>query len=752
MKEAQEKSKSPHRSNGLGSGSFFSPSSVQSKLNENLPGDKFEKEADQVADKVVLGLAISSQESYPLIHKTEKNIQNQSQNNQLSDQRPSLIQTKCDTCEMENHENAEEEKILRKPLPHIFLKGESNAENAGSTQNSNRKNSDSTITSPEITKQLFSSKGGGEPLSKNTLSEMAQGFGKDFSNVRIHTDPAASTMNKNLGAKAFTYGTDIYFNSGKFDPQSQDGKKLLAHELTHVVQQDGLPVYKIMRKVDEAGVEAEYNTWADEKKQPKDKTHSDFPLAVWDFIRPQIVDMAMKPLPKPPASDKSALEKWNDNFSKAEIISRWLFTLKSTTKDADLQSDADTKGYYILDSLAKAGFVSKAIAQSGYLEPSKRTLVYETILKNPSIVSASELETIVTFQCNGVADPDSVPIVQTFTDKKDSPLKKLNDDQTKSIFKVLITKYGSHDTIIDAVAEVLMFNPTIRNSVSDAFMSGTIGTPDTMFKVLKHKYFLEPKYGATLLSALKPADKTNEEYDEKRMKDDMPWVYSYKQKYYVKFLIDLAKDQGIQIPPPKTMTFTGLKAWLEANTEKIGNAADKKYPSNPESIFEIYENIADIFFYHIPHDRDAVPHLEGKISHLMEGEPSKKRFEADCDVFATYAMRLFSNAGFDSIGYIAFVPEGPDAHRAAHVAALIRKDGKYSIINNKGILDTGISETTAGTKKTDAMKKLRKLAFEDAYGRPFPTHLKIYYADSEAKGKMSQLFRNQDSSLERTDL
>ncbi|WP_373496452.1 DUF4157 domain-containing protein [Aquiflexum sp.] len=751
MKKVQEKSKSPLRSNDLGSGSFFSPTSDQSKLKVNHSTDNYEKEADQVADKVVQGLASLSQETFSAI-KTENNNQNQSKNNQLSAHRPSLNQTKCDTCEMENKELGDKEKILRKPLPQIFLKAADNAKNLGTSPMSRRKNSDSTAASLNINTPLFSSKGNGVPLSKNIRSEMEQGFGVDFSNVRIHADPTAANMSKHLGAKAFTHGSDIYFNSGKFDSQSQDGKKLLAHELTHVVQQSGMPTGKIMRKVDEASVEAEYNTWADDNKQPKDKTHADFPWAVWDFIRPQIVDMAMEPLPKPPASDKAALEKWNDNFSKAEIISRWLFTLKSTTKDVDLQKEADSKGFYILDSLAKAGFVSKAIAQSGYLEPSNRTLVYDTILKNPSLVSASEFETIVTFQCNGVADPASVPIVQTFTDKNDSLLKKLNADQTKAIFKVLVTKYGSHDTIIDAIAEVLMFNPSIRNSVSDALMSGTIGTPDIMFKVLKHKYFIEPKYGATLLGALKPAGMTSEDYDEKRMKDDMPWVYTYKQKYYVQFLIDLANDQGIKIPAPKTMTFTGLKAWLETNTENIGNAANKKYPSDPESIFEIYKNIADIFFYHVPHDRDAVPHLEGKISHLKEGEPSKKRFEADCDVFATYAMRLFSNAGFDPIGYIAFVPEGADAHRAAHVAALIRKDGKYSIINNKGILDTGISESSADEKKTDAMKKLRKLAFEDTYGRPFPTELKIYYADSEAKGKMPQLFRNQDSSLERTDL
>ncbi|GAA0879196.1 hypothetical protein GCM10009119_21640 [Algoriphagus jejuensis] len=581
---------------------------------------------------------------------------------------------------------------------------------------------------------------------------MERSFGSDFSEVRIHTDTYATDLSKRLNAKAFTHGSDIYFNSEKFETQTQGGKKLLAHELTHVIQQSGRASNTIMRAVDNASVEAEFNKWADDNKKTKDRTHADFPWAVWDFIRPQIVDDTMSPLPKPAASDKAALQKWNDNFAKAEFISRWLFTLKSTTKDDNIKSDADSKAYYILDSLAKAGFVSKAIAQSGYLEDSTRTLVYDTVLSKPASISASEFETIVNFQCKGAADPASVPIVQLLTNGNDSPLKHLKDDRTKAIFKVLIAKFGNHDTIIEAIAEVLMFNPAVRNSVSDALMDSSIGNPEILFKVLKHPYFIEPGYGASVLANLIPKDMPSEKYGEKRMTDDMPWVYTYKQKYYVQFLIDLAKSQSITIDKPSSMNFAGLKTWLESNTEKIGDAASKKYPADPNSIFEMYRNIADIFFFHIPHDRDAVPDLEGKISHLKAGQPSNKRFEADCDVFATYAMRLFSGAGFDAIGYIAFVPEGVDASRAAHVAALIRKDGNYSVINNKGILNTGISESTADSKKPDALKKLRKLSFEDAYGIPLPTEMKIFYADAEAKGKMPKLFKNQDSSLERTDL
>jgi len=592
----------------------------------------------------------------------------------------------------------------------------------------------------------------GKPLDQDSRAFMESRFQHDFGRVRIHDDAQAAASARSINALAYTSGERIAFAAGQYDAHSESGKRLLAHELDHVVQQKGIGSKIIQRTVDDAQVEKEFNDWADANKRVKDRTSQDFPWAVWDFVRPKIVDSnTMDPLPKPKDAKKAA--EWQDNFDRAEIIARWLFNIKSTTKDDTLKGDADTKAHFILTALAQAGFVSKAIAQSGYLSPDNRKSLYGTILKNPDSASASELETIVKFQCNGVANPADVPIIQTFTDGNASPLKKLPADKTQAIIGVLATKYGTHDVLVNAIAEVLMFNPAIRNSVSDAMMNSTIGSPQLLFKVLKHKFFVEPGYdGGELLKTLVPSGTTNATYDAQRMTNDMPWVYTYKQKYYVDYLVDLAKSQNITIPKPTALTFAGLKPWLDANTEKIGEAAKAKYPPDPNAVFEIYRNIADIFFYHIPHDRDVAPNLEGKISHLQEGAPARKRFEADCDVFATYAMRLFFNAGFEPIGYMAYVPAGSFKDRAAHVSALLRKDGKYSIINNKGILDAGVSEAKTDEKKEEALKAMRNKAMRDAYADPVPTDLKLYYEDAEAKGKMSQKFRNQDSSLERADL
>ncbi len=89
----------------------------------------------------------------------------------------------------------------------------------------------------DISETLSDSKGNGSSLDNGTLQEMNSGFGTDFSDVNIHTGGEAVKMNQSLGAQAFTSGNDIYFNEGKYDPSSNQGKHLLAHELTHTVQQ-----------------------------------------------------------------------------------------------------------------------------------------------------------------------------------------------------------------------------------------------------------------------------------------------------------------------------------------------------------------------------------------------------------------------------------------------------------------------------------------------------------------------------------
>ena len=176
---------------------------IQPKLTINTPGDKYEQEADTMADKV---MRMSSNEAVrPVTGLIGKSLQR-----------------KCAHCE-------EEEK--KKP---IMRKAE--AGNSGMS------------VSSSFASSLNASKGGGSSLPQGTRSFMENAFSTDFSKVRIHNNSKASEMNKDINAKAFTTGNDIYFKSGEYIPESGGGKKLLAHELTHVVQQgDGIAA-KIQRQ------------------------------------------------------------------------------------------------------------------------------------------------------------------------------------------------------------------------------------------------------------------------------------------------------------------------------------------------------------------------------------------------------------------------------------------------------------------------------------------------------------------------
>src|SRR5262245_7716713 len=80
--------------------------------------------------------------------------------------------------------------------------------------------------------------GSGHPLDQATRGDMESRFGRDFSGVRLHTDQSAERAANNVNATAFTAGRDIYFNRGAYDPSSSSGRRLLAHELAHVAQQD----------------------------------------------------------------------------------------------------------------------------------------------------------------------------------------------------------------------------------------------------------------------------------------------------------------------------------------------------------------------------------------------------------------------------------------------------------------------------------------------------------------------------------
>ena len=174
---------------------------IQTKLTIGQPGDKYEQEADAMAEKVV---------------------------QRLSDPAPApVLQAKFDACEKEG-----ENKIsMMQDL--TMAPAQEKEEDVIQTKAEKVPNT----ATPSLESRLSTTKGGGSPLPGDTMTNMNAAFGSDFSGVRIHKDSSAVQMNRELGAKAFTNGSDVYFNSGNYNTQSKDGQFLLAHELVHTMQQ-----------------------------------------------------------------------------------------------------------------------------------------------------------------------------------------------------------------------------------------------------------------------------------------------------------------------------------------------------------------------------------------------------------------------------------------------------------------------------------------------------------------------------------
>jgi len=102
---------------------------------------------------------------------------------------------------------------------------------------------------------------GGQPLSRSTRSHLEPKFGYDFSRVKIYNDVQSDSLNRSINARAFTTGKDIFFRHGEYNPETSKGKRLLAHELTHVVQQDNMKLQRtqmIQRKCTNASGQVIY--------------------------------------------------------------------------------------------------------------------------------------------------------------------------------------------------------------------------------------------------------------------------------------------------------------------------------------------------------------------------------------------------------------------------------------------------------------------------------------------------------------
>ncbi len=332
--------------------SFFDSNTIQTKLTIGQPNDKYEVEADTVADKVVQRLAHPNVKAaeQTAVSETILNGENQieKRGNNILQQKPifeskieqsdvelqtklspPLIQKKCNQCEEKEklqkkedqgieeegleiqqqpifEHKAEQSKVTRQAELQQLNKGKEN--NISTTQNTSTDIQTKSLINTSVTEEKFQkkeeelletneeiqdklsetevplppddesvqtksndsvpkvssnlqsrlnlSKGGGSAMGSEIKTSMGSAFGTDFNDVKIHTGSEAVQMSDELGAQAFTHGNDIYFNEGKYNINSTSGKHLLAHELTHTVQQRSAP--HAIQKSDDEFIEQEF--------------------------------------------------------------------------------------------------------------------------------------------------------------------------------------------------------------------------------------------------------------------------------------------------------------------------------------------------------------------------------------------------------------------------------------------------------------------------------------------------------------
>jgi hypothetical protein len=249
----EQKASGPFFSAGKGAvqkkkkgGAFFQP-----KLTVGKPGDVYEKEADSVADKVVQRLATSKEDEKLGTHDARmekdkeepmKPVQTKQASGEKKEKEKSAVHKKD---EKEKEKSGVHKKEDKEKDKGVHKKDEKEKEKTGvhkkEDKDKDKKNvqkKEEPTAAPTLSAELEKQAGKGSPLPVNLLAEMNKSFGRDFSGVRIHYDAEAARLCSELNAQAFTHGWDIYFNEGKYNPDSDEGKHLLAHELTHVAQQD----------------------------------------------------------------------------------------------------------------------------------------------------------------------------------------------------------------------------------------------------------------------------------------------------------------------------------------------------------------------------------------------------------------------------------------------------------------------------------------------------------------------------------
>ena len=223
---------------------------IQTKLQVSTPGDPYEQEADRVADTVMrMPESPSTQTPATRTPRITPLVQREIELPDEDDKEATLqtappiqrqmdsahvVQRLCKECEGEKEREEQSGGMVQRQSAPEQASDDNDAEEQ--VQSKATQSAGPAVTT-SVANNIRAMNGGGSPLSNTTRAFFEPRFGVDFSQVRVHTDSRAADTSNSINAKAFTVGRNIAFGPGRYAPQSREGQQLLAHELTHIVQQ-----------------------------------------------------------------------------------------------------------------------------------------------------------------------------------------------------------------------------------------------------------------------------------------------------------------------------------------------------------------------------------------------------------------------------------------------------------------------------------------------------------------------------------
>ncbi|MEH2221902.1 eCIS core domain-containing protein [Nostoc sp.] len=284
------------------------PQPIMAKLVVGPVGDKYEQEADRVAAQVLNQINASEPPQSDISQNVQREAISEEDNLPMKSQAASIQRQVLPQQEFHM-------KSIRQLQPH----------------------EDSMTTTPHLETSIQQARGKGQPVADSIREPLEQAFGADFSGVKIHANAQSDQLNRSIQARAFTTGQDVFFRQGEYNPGSRGGQELIAHELTHVLQQS------------------------------------------MNVIQPQMqlssLNSQMKPL-------SNSIEKLDFNEDNGELIQRKIFigkkekkkskmlnilTGKSKNNELDEMLN-DSKCRYFKSENELSDFVAKKTENIGYLE------------------------------------------------------------------------------------------------------------------------------------------------------------------------------------------------------------------------------------------------------------------------------------------------------------------------------------------------------------------------------------------------